>query len=295
MQKTTSWVRDVEGRPMLKVFPDQTQIQYAYGTNSGRLTATTDAKNQTKLYTYFIDNDLKQIAYSNAVVTTTNVSFTYDTNYNRVVSMTDGTGTTTYTYNVVTNPPTLGAGRLASESGPLGYSTITYQYDALGRITNRAINGVGITNTFDAMGRVIRVDNVLGTFTNTYAGTTMRLTSVSNYNGLSSTNLYFDTNNDLRLQTIWHKNGSGGTVSRLDYTYDADGQIQTWTKQADTTSTNTLTLQYDPVDQLLGAVLAQTGVATNILHRYVYATYDTSGNRTGNRLTRARPGPIITS
>jgi hypothetical protein len=32
--------------------------------------------------------------------------------------------------------------------------------------------------------------------------------------------------------------------------------------------TNTLTLQYDPVDQLLGAVLAQTGVASNILHQY---------------------------
>ena len=91
------------------------------------------------------------------------------------------------------------------------------------------------------------------------------------------------------MQTIQNTNSAGGTISKFDYTYDADGQIATWTKQADTTSTNTFTFQYDPVDQLVGAVLTPAGVATNILHQYVYS-YDKSGNRTGEQIDTAAVG-----
>jgi RHS repeat-associated protein len=47
------------------------------------------------------------------------VSFTYDVPYNRVKTMTDGTGTTTYTYYPLTDPPTL--------TNPLGSFTYTYE------------------------------------------------------------------------------------------------------------------------------------------------------------------------
>jgi hypothetical protein len=107
-------------------------------------------------------------------------------------------------------------------------------------------------------------------------------------NGQGVSFSYFGTSNDLRLQTILNTNTSG-TLSRFDYTYDADGQIQTWTKQLGTISTNTLTPQYDPVDQLLGAVLAQTGVASNIIHQYIYS-YDPSGNRIGEQIDTAATG-----
>jgi YD repeat-containing protein len=69
----------------------------------------------------------------------------------------------------------LGAGRLASVDGPLGNETIAYAYDALGRITNRAINGVAQTVAFDALGRVTVVANVLGSFTNFSVGATSRV------------------------------------------------------------------------------------------------------------------------
>ena len=81
------------------------------------------------------------MSYSNAVVATPSVSFTYDTNYNRVLTMVDGVGTNVYSYLAMTNT-VLGAGQLASVDGPLTNDTITYNYDALGRVTNRAINAV---------------------------------------------------------------------------------------------------------------------------------------------------------
>jgi len=39
------------------------------------------------------------VTYSNAVVATPGVSFTYDTNFNRVATMVDGIGTNVYAYH----------------------------------------------------------------------------------------------------------------------------------------------------------------------------------------------------
>ena len=100
----------------------------------------------------------RKVSYSNAVVATPSVSFTYDANYNRLLTMTDGIGTTSYGYLAVTNTQ-LGAGQLASVNGPLANDTITYSYDALGRVKSRAIDGVAQAVTYDALGRVTVVTN----------------------------------------------------------------------------------------------------------------------------------------
>ena len=57
------------------------------------------------------------MAYANSAIPTPGVSYTYDPNYSRLVTMTDGTGTTLYSYNPVTGTPTLGANKLASVDG----------------------------------------------------------------------------------------------------------------------------------------------------------------------------------
>ena len=49
-----------------------------------------DAKSQITSYQYFIDNNLKSVTYANAIIATPGVSFTYDTNYNRLLTMVDG-------------------------------------------------------------------------------------------------------------------------------------------------------------------------------------------------------------
>ena len=82
---------------------------YLYENASSRLRQVIDEKQQITQFTYNRDNTLKSMAYANATVPTPGVSYTYDPNYQRVISMTDGTGTTLYSYNPITATPTLGA------------------------------------------------------------------------------------------------------------------------------------------------------------------------------------------
>src|SRR5437899_11248181 len=177
----------------------------------------TDAKNQTTRYAYFVDDNLQQVSYSNAVVTTPSVTFTYDTNYNRILTMIDGAGTNSYAYNSMTNG-LLGAGRLASIDGPLPNDTVTYGYDELGRVTNRAIDSVAQTVVYDALGRVTQLTNVLGSFTNSYVNATFRLSTNYYPNGQNTAFSYYGTTNDLRLQQIQASTISSQLYSFL-YTY----------------------------------------------------------------------------
>ncbi len=278
----TTFVRDLENRVITKIYPDQTQINYAYETNSSRLKSVTDAKGQITVNQYYIDDNLKQVSYTNTTVATPTVSYTYDTNFNRLVSMVDGTGTNTYSYYAITNGQ-FGAGMLAAVSGPLTNSTITYNYDALGRITNRVINSVAQQLTYDALGRVTMVTNVLGGFTNTYIGTTMEISTNFYPNGQQTVFSYLSTTNDERLQEIWNQNASGGTISKFDYAYDPLGQITNWTEQTDTNSPNVYSYGYDAGNQLLSATLSSTVTGATVLNQYAYG-YDLAGNRTSEQI-----------
>jgi hypothetical protein len=72
----------------------------------------TDALSQVKTYTYAKDDRPLGLAYPAVVNPTPNVSSAYDTYFPRLVSMTDGTGTTTYASVPVGTP---GALRLQQE------------------------------------------------------------------------------------------------------------------------------------------------------------------------------------
>jgi RHS repeat-associated protein len=241
------------------------------------------------------DNNLKQVKYLNAVIATPSVSFTYDTNFNRLLSMTDGIGTTTYGYNTITVPPALGAGRLASVTGPLPNSTLSYNYDQLGRTTNRAINGVAQAVTIDTLGRPTIITNALGTFSNVYVGGTSRIATDFYPNGQRTEFSYSPTNNDLRLQTIWNRKSNGDTISRFDYTYDPDGEITSWTQQTDNNTPNVWVPEYDSADQLLGVIVHSNTITGAILKQFAY-DYDRAANRTSELIqTNSSLPPSLTS
>jgi YD repeat-containing protein len=103
-------------------------------------------------------------------------------------------------------------------------------------------------------------------------------------NGQTTTLSYYNVTNDLRLQTLWHRNGSNATVSKFDYSYDADGQIATWTQQADAQTPQVWVTEHDPVDQLLGVTVRSNSVVGAILKRYAYG-YDKAGNRTSEMIS----------
>jgi YD repeat-containing protein len=108
----TRWERDLQGRVTREVRTDDvTDTTYTYGARSGRLLTVTDPKDPVTTHTYAADNQVLSTTFTNAVIPTPSVSFTYEAAYPRVATMQDGTGTTTYTYHPAGQ---LGAGQVAS-------------------------------------------------------------------------------------------------------------------------------------------------------------------------------------
>ncbi len=308
--QVTTFNRDLQSRVYQKVFADNTTINYLYDGQtvantagaSSRLKSSTDAKNQRTNYAYFADDDVQQVTYTDVNgqplnPATPSVSFTYDSNYNRAKTMIDGIGTTTYSYNAIAVPPTLGAGQLASIDAPLANDTITFSYDQLGRVTNRSINGTAnaATWTFDSLGRVSSVVNKLGTFTNTYVGVTNRLSTMTYPGGSSAVYTYFPNAQDKRLQEIKNQTSTNALISQFDYTYDTEGEITTWKKNYPGLSTpQRFDLGYDNADQLLTAPL-KNATTNALIKQYTYA-YDLAANRTselvGTVTTTATPNNV---
>jgi YD repeat-containing protein len=231
MGRVTSWVRDLQGRVTSKVYPDASTVSYSYAPRTGRLLSVVDARGQKTSYEYYADENLRKVTYSSEIATPA-VTFTYHSNYNRIRTMVDGIGTHTYAYYAVSNT-VVGAGRLQSIDGPLANDTVTYMYDELGRVKSRGINNAEQRVTYDALGWVTVVTNVLGSFTNSYVSNTFRLSSVAYPNGQQTVFSYYNNTNDQRLEEIKHITSASNIISKFNYTYDVDGQIKTWTQQAD--------------------------------------------------------------
>jgi len=278
----TSWERDLQSRVTREVRPNGSATTYTYEATTSRLTRRTDAKGQNTNHEYFADGALKQVSYTNATIPTPSVSLTYDATYGRLATMIDGIGTTTYTYRPAGQ---LGASAVESIDGPFAEDTQTYGYDELGRVVTRTLNGVTSTSVYDALGRLATQGDPIGTFAHAYDGATGRLTSLTYPNGQTSTYAYFPNSGDRRLQEIHHKTPTGGTLSRFAYTYDAVGNIATWTQQYEAT-TREYDFTYDAADELTGAVYRTTDPTPTILKRYGYS-YDPVGNRTTEHIDDA--------
>ncbi len=289
----TGWERDLQGRVTKEIRANGATYTYAYEAESGRLLSVTDPKGNVKTTSYNLDDTVSGISYTLGANTapTPNVSFTYDTVYNRVSTVVDGTGTTTYAYHPVTAPPSLGAGKLASVDGPLTDDTIEYSYDELGRVVSRQIGSSANTQTqaFDTLGRLTTLTNPLGAFTYTYDGNTGRPTSLLYPNGQQTTWSYYDNVGDHRLRELHNKRPGGATLSRFEYTYDKAGNILTWLQQQDSDPPKVYELGYDAADQLTAAVLKATVPAGQVLKRYYYS-YDSAGNRLAEQIDDAVTG-----
>jgi RHS repeat-associated protein len=275
MGRTTEWHSDVQGRPVSKKYGDGSTIRYSYENTTSRLLQVMDEKQQVTHYNYYRDNTLKSVSHINASAPTPGVSFTYDPNYRRVVAMVDGVGTTRYSYNSITGTPTLGAGDLASEDGPRANDTITYGYDELGRLVHRAINGVDLAVTIDAAGRRVSRASALGAFAYGYDGASDRIVSRSLPGSQAETRAYGNAVQDLLLQRITYTVGAT-PISEFIYGHDVPkSRVATWSQQAGAQAPNLFSLGYDAVNQLLSAVVTNTGALVNT---FAY-TYDPVGNR----------------
>ena len=283
----TTWERDEQSRVTREIKPDGKDVLFVYEATTSRLKEAHDALSprQVKSYAYFLDDNLKQVSYSNAVVATPTVSFTYDTVYGRLESMSDGIGTTSYGYHPMGGSPGLGAGQLSSIQTPLpggGSSTVSYTYDEWGRVKSRGLTGATQSYGYDALGRIASESSPVGSFAWAYDGATARPLSLTYPNAQNTQYSYFPASGDFRLQQIKHLAPAAVLLSQFDYTYDAVGNIKTWAQQLQPSPTKVYDFGYDAADQLLAATLKSSDPVPVLLKRYGYA-YDLAGNRTAEQ------------
>jgi len=292
----TAFNRDLQSRVYQKIFADMTTVDYLFegqtepnsvGTLS-RLKASTDALGRRTNYSYSLDNNISSINYTDTSGSpleppTPSVNYTYDPNYNRLATITDGTGVTTYAYYPVNSSPELGAGKLECIDGPWKNDTIFFTYDSLGRTLSRSVGGVAETVAYDSLGRQTTSDGVLGHFDRYYDGVTLRLRTLSYPNGQEANYSYFGNEQERRPQTVQNV-VAGENLSKFDYTYDEEGQISSWSKLLETASSG-LWFGYDDAGQLVNA---RNGARPRLVTRQFHYGYDNAGNRTTDSESNAQ-------
>jgi YD repeat-containing protein len=216
--RQTAFAYDLHQRLVTKQYAGGATQTIDYQNCCGRLRTITDALGHVKTFSYFLDNTLKTIDYSGA---TPDVTFTNDPFLPRPLSMTDGQGTTQYSYVPVGSP---GGNGLASVTGPLG-DVATLQYDIAGRMTGRTVNGASETQNFDALWRTTSTTNALDTFTMSYLGTTGQVTGVNSTSGPSLQYAYGSNLQDRRLAQIKNLGSAGVVHSQFDFTTNPVGEI----------------------------------------------------------------------
>jgi RHS repeat-associated protein len=272
---TTTFVLDDQSRVTAKQFANGTSLSIAYENGLSRIATVTDALSQTKDFTYNTDNSTATISYS-ATQATSSVSFTYDPVYPRPTSMTDGVGTTTYSYYPVSSSSSLGANQLQSVSSPIAGTSntdmVVYTYDALNRVIGTTVNGLAQSIGFDALGRVTSASNPLDTFTYSYADGTPRVSGVSSNAGPTAAMTYFGPTGDELLEQLNVTTHSGGTsLAQFGYTYNADNNVKSLAVSEPTAQTTTYA--YDTANRLISGLIG-TGAP-----QYVYG-YDHASNLT---------------
>ena len=217
--RQTQFAYDLQQRLISKQYAGGATQSITYQNCCGRLRRITDALGHSKTFDYYLDNTLKGITYSG---NTPAISFTNDPFLPRPLTMTDGQGTTNYSYVPVGSP---GANGLESVTGPLG-DQASFQYDAASRMTGRMVNGSAESQVFDPLWRTTSTTNALDTFNMTYLGKTGQVTGVTSASGPTSQFTYHPNTNDRRLAQIKNLGRVSGTVmSQFDFTQDTMGQI----------------------------------------------------------------------
>ncbi len=144
--KATTYGYDSLGRVATATDPLGRVTRYGYDL-TGNLAKLTDPQGQVTTYTYDAASQLKSVDYSSAA-TPDVTAITYDDNGNKL-SMTDGTGTSTWAYDSL--------GRLTSHKNGAG-AVVGYGYDLKGQVTSITYPGaLKLTRVYDAAGRMTKV------------------------------------------------------------------------------------------------------------------------------------------
>ena len=276
---TTQWSYDLYGRVTNKVdATGATIMKYQYDADN-RLTNRWSIAKSNTVYAYDAVGNLTDVTYYH---TNHLLSFAYD-NMNQLTSMSDGIGTTTFSYTP--------AGQLASESGPWPNDTVSYNY------TGRLRMGLNLqqpnssswvqTYNYDLTGRMTSLSSPAGTFTYTYnpglAGTTSASSLIANIalpNGAFITNTY---DNNARMLGTFLYNSSVAALDSSVYSNNVGNQRLSVTRAGE----NTGDYMYDQIGQVISDRAFEVSGGGARWNEQLQYAFDPAGNltyRTNNTL-----------
>jgi RHS repeat-associated protein len=265
--------------------PETNQVATTFTyTDFGVVYQRTDPRGIVTTYGYDSLNRLHTIGYSDS---TPGVTYNYGTspaafNNGAISSITDGSGSTTFTYNNME--------QVTQDAKVLGGVTynIQYVYNAAGELQTLTYpSGRVVTQTYDPIGRLQKIADA----TNNY----MTLTPTTDYTSAGQLKHFaygngvvadFGYNDHFEATSIrYWKNGSADLLN-LVYSYGTqnNGEIATITDNLD--PTRSMTYTYDAWSRL---DTAQAGPSATPTWKYSY-NYDRFGNRKNQNLIAGTSG-----
>jgi RHS repeat-associated protein len=276
---TNTWHYDEYGRTTNKVDAAANLVfTHAYDV-LGRLTNRwTPAKGNT-IYRYDLANNLTNVVYPN---TSLNIILQYD-DLNRPTNMTDGAGSSHFTYT--------SAGQLLSEGGRWSNDMVGYQYDSRNRSQISVAQPTGspwVQNyQYDDYWRLQTTTAPAGDFGYTYNGGTLShevLTVTYPSSGSASVNNSYDGFG--RLLSTALSTPVSSTLNSHGYAYDPLNQR---TQQVFTAG-NYVNYTYDNIGQLKTALGVESDTTTSRLHEQFSYSYDPAGNLTNRTMNALAQG-----
>jgi len=252
--KTTSWKYNLYGWLTNKTDNNGNPVFTNYYNANGWLASHWTPAGHTTGYAWDPVGNLTNIDNSAALIATPSQGMAYDAD-NRLISMTDGIGTSSFGYT--------GTGQLRNESGPWPTNSIGYTYNQ-GHRTGMSITSMVSTLNFaynyDLGWRMQSVTSSAGNFEYYYPNSASGLVQgVFLPNGASITNIYDSL---ARLTGTALLNHWGHVLDGYTYTPDAQGLRKGVIRELGLT-TNTVSMGYDGIGQLTAwtAVEGTSGTA----------------------------------
>jgi RHS repeat-associated protein len=272
--QTTTWIYDQYGRVTNKVDASTTtNFVYQYDDDNRLTNRWTPARGNTK-YRYDAAGNLTSVVYNVSLP----ISLSYDAD-NRLNSMVDGIGTTTYGHDQV--------GQLLSEGGLWPSDTVNYTYQNRLRSELSLSHPGGSAWTenygYDSTRRLTNVVSFAGIFSYTYDPVKLlRVAELELPNSAYITNTYDSV---ARLLSTALINTGGTNLDSAYYVYNTAGQRTSETNTAGDYRNYT----YDNESELVTAKGKEASGTSRIQEQFGYA-YDAAGNlnfRTNNALIQA--------
>jgi len=266
----TQWTYSpATGLLLEKIDAANQKVVYTYYSN-GLLNTRKWARNLTTTYSYNAFGDLTLTDYPTG---TTDVSVTPD-RLGRPASITDASGTRSYTYDSVTGLTdliTYGA------SGLLASRQLDYTFDSFSRPSGYSVAASGPSSVwaYDGEGRLKTVTSAGSTHTHQYLPGTSMLAGLSTVNGATTVlnrTLYHDRMG--RLTGIVTANAFGSDLSRHGYQLDTVGRRTRATRE----NGQRWDYDYDDKGQVISGIKKFPDATAIPGHTFSF-TYDEIGNR----------------